>query len=239
MSYTIKEIPKYERPRERLKQVGCENLSDKELLSILLKTGTKNKNVTELAIELLKEYSLTELKDISLSKLIKIKGIGEVKAIELLAAIELGKRIYIKEQKNNKRLKNPKEIFLSIKHLFIDKKQEHFYALYFNNRSELLAAKCLFIGTTNESLVHPREIFKEAYKLSATYIVCIHNHPTNDTSPSAADISLTEQLMKIGKIQGIEVIDHIIVGNNNYYSFYEQKKTFIEEDLWKKEPNTH
>lgn len=233
MSYTIKEIPKYERPRERLKQVGCENLSDKELLSILLKTGTKNKNVTELAIELLKEYSLTELKDISLSKLIKIKGIGEVKAIELLAAIELGKRIYIKEQKNNKRLKNPKEIFLSIKHLFIDKKQEHFYALYFNNRSELLAGKCLFIGTTNESLVHPREIFKEAYLLSATYIVCIHNHPSNDTTPSTADIKFTESIQKTGEIHGIKVLDHIIFGYNNFYSFYEMKKTKLEEQYEK------
>lgn len=233
MSYKVKEIPITERPRERLKQVGPENLSDKELLAIILKTGTKNKNVTELALEILKEYPISELKNTSFNQLVQIKGIGEVKALELLATIELGKRLYVRENKPLKKLKNAKEIFLYTKYLFIDKQQENFYALYFNNRNCLLSQKCLFIGTINESIVHPREVFKEAYRLSAAYIICIHNHPTNDTTPSIADINFTEQLTNIGKIQGIKVIDHIIVGHDNYYSFYEQNKTIIKEDPWK------
>ena len=232
MSYKIKEIPPSERPRERLKLVGKENLSDKELLSIVLKTGTKNKTVTDLALEILSSYSLVDLKNISLNNLTKIKGIGEVKALELLAVIELGKRIYLKETSNQtKRLKNASDIYRYTKYQFFDKEQENFYALYFNNRNELLEQKCLFVGTINESIVHPREIFKEAYLLSATYIVCVHNHPTNDTTPSIADITLTEQLTKIGAIQGIKIVDHIIVGRNNYYSFYEQKKTFEKESI--------
>lgn len=224
MSYKIKEIPKNERPRERLKEVGRENISDKELLAIILRTGQKNKNVTELAIDLLKEYSITDLKDISLNKLTKIKGIGEVKALELLAAIELGRRIYLKKNQKLEILTNPKAIWESTRYLFCDKKQECFYALYFNTRKQLLAKKLLFIGTINESTIHPREIFKEAYNLSATSIICLHNHPTNDITPSKADILLTEKLMRTGEIQGIPVIDHIIIGETSYYSFYENSK---------------
>ena len=223
MNYRIKEIPIKERPRERLKEVGPENLSDKELLSIILKTGTKEKNVTELSLELLKKYPLESFNDISYQSLINIKGIGEVKALEILATIEIGKRIFLRNNKPLKRLTNAKEIWENMKYLFVNKKQEYFYALYFNTKRELIDKKLLFIGTINESIVHPREIFKEAYKLSATYIVCIHNHPTNDITPSFADLELTKRLIETGKIQGITIVDHIIIGKNNFYSFYENE----------------
>lgn len=228
MSYKIKEIPEEERPRERLKQLGVENLSNKELLAIILKTGTKNKNATDLAIDILKEYNLYELKQASLNNLIKINGIGEVKAIEILAAIELGKRMSSSERIKLKKLATPEDIWKSIKYLFTDKKQEYFYAFYFNTKKELIDKKLLFIGTLNESVVHPREIFKEAYRLSASCIVCAHNHPSNDIMPSKADIYFTEQIIKIGKIQGIPVLDHIIIGENDYYSFYETNNKIKE-----------
>ena len=228
--YKIKEIPKSERPRERLKQNGVESLSDKELLAIILKTGTKDKNVTELALDILTKYSLTDLKEISINKLMKIKGIGEVKAIELLSAIELGKRIYLKEELELEKYTTPKDIWIKTKYLFTDLKQEHFYALYFNTKQELIGKKLLFIGTINQSITHPREVFKEAYRLSASSIVCLHNHPTNDTTPSKADILFTESLMRTGHIQGIPVIDHVIIGKNNYYSFYENKNNL---NIWK------
>ena len=221
--YKIKDIPYNERPRERLKQVGTENLSDKELLAIILKTGTKEKNVTDLAIDILQKYKLSELKDISINKLTKIKGIGEVKAIELLATIELGKRIFIKTESSISTFSNPKEIWKNTKYLFESKKQEYLYALYFDNKQKLINHKLLFIGTVNQSIVHPREVFKEAYRLSASSIICIHNHPSDDTTPSSADINFTKNIVKIGLIQGIPVIDHIIVGETNYYSFYENK----------------
>ena len=221
--YKIKEIPINERPRERLKEVGVENLSNKELISIILKTGTKEKNVSDLALDILNNYSLSDLKNISINNLIKIKGIGEVKAIELVASIELGKRIFLKEKTNKKELTSPKEIYKYTKYLFHDKKQEYFYALYFNNKQQLLNAKLLFIGTINQSITHPREVFKEAYLLSASSIICLHNHPSNDTTPSKADITFTKALIEIGKIQNIPILDHIIVGDDNYYSFYEHK----------------
>lgn len=237
MSYKIKEIPKSERPRERLKQLGSQFISDKELLAIILKTGTKEKNVTDLALDILKEYSLADIKNITLQKLTTIKGIGETKALELLAAIELGRRIYLKHPKELTTLKGAKDIFYATRYLFDNVTQEHLYALYFNTKRELLDMKLLFKGTVNESIVHPREIFKEAYCLSATYIVCIHNHPSNDTTPSKADILFTEQITKTGSIHGIKIVDHLIVGENNYYSFYEKKKTFIKEEPWNYENN--
>ena len=119
------------------------------------------------------------------------------------------------------------------KNLFFNKNQEHLYILYFNSNSELIETKLMFIGTINESVAHPREVFKEAYRLSATYIVCIHNHPSNNTTPSKADIAFTEALRQTGLIHGIKLVDHIIFGYDNFFSFYENKKTVIQEDYEK------
>jgi len=221
MNYRIKDIPENERPRERLKEVGVGNITDKELLSIILKTGIKNKNVSDLSIEILNKYSLSDLKDLSLNELKNIKGIGEVKAIELLASIELGKRIFLKKDIKLKKLDNPEAIWKSSRYILADKKQEYFYCYYFNNKQELIERKLIFMGTINSSITHTREIFKEAYRISASSIICIHNHPSNDVTPSQADIEFSKNLFATGKIQGIPVSDHIIVGDNSYYSFYE------------------
>ena len=232
MSYKLKEIPLTERPRERLKNYGSKSLSNQELLAIILKTGTKEKNVSELALDILKEYPIESLPEISINKLIQIRGIGEVKALELLAVIELGRRIYTKSPTKLKKLSSPLDIFYETRELFINKYQEHLYALYFNTKQELIEKKLLFIGTVNESIAHPREVFKEAYRLSATYIICVHNHPSNDPTPSSADINFTDQISKTGLIHGIKVVDHIICGHNKFYSFYEKKETTIKEKLW-------
>ena len=224
--YKIKNIPNNLRPRERLKEVGVENLTDQELLAIILKTGTKNKNVLDLSLELLKEYPINKLEEVELNTLCKIKGIGETKAIELISSIELGKRIILKPKSNELKLTGSKEIFEATKYLFYNKKQEYFYCLYFNNNNILISKKLLFIGTINRSVIHLREIFKEAYLVSASYIVCLHNHPTGNVTPSEADINLTNSLISTGKLQGIPVIDHIIIGNDNYYSFYENSNNF-------------
>ena len=229
MSYTIKELPEEERPRERMKKVGVENLSDKELLSILLKTGTKEKNVSELALEVLKKYSLLDLKDKTINSLKEINGIGEVKAIELLASIELGKRIFLRDRKKLVKLENAKQIWEASKYLFFDQKQEFFYCYYFNNKQELIEKKCIYKGTINQATTHTREIFKEAYLVSASTIVCLHNHPSNDVTPSKADILFTERLMRTGEIQGIPVVDHIIVGETTYFSFYEHQTNGISD----------
>ena len=220
-NYRIKDIPITERPRERLKEVGPNNLTNIELLSIILKFDKKNINVRDLSIEVLKRYNLLDLKDISINDLINIKGIGETKAIELIASIELGKRIFLKETKKLIKLDDPIKIWESSRYIFNGKKQELFYCYYFNTKQELIEKKLLFIGTINSSVTHIREVFKEAYKVSASYIVCLHNHPSNDVTPSQADKEFTNTLFETGKIQGIPVLDHIIVGENKYYSFYE------------------
>ena len=219
--YRIKDIPISERPRERLKEVGVENLTNKELIAIILKNGLKNKNVNDISIDLLNRYSLNELKDISINDLEKIPGIGEVKAIELLSAIELGKRIFLSSSYKGKKLDTPNKIWQDSRYLFNGKKQEYFYCYYFNNKQELISKKLLFLGTINKSVTHTREIFKEAYRVSATSIVCLHNHPSNDITPSKKDIEVTNDLVNTGLIQGIPIIDHIIIGDSNFYSFYE------------------
>ena len=225
MYYKMKEIPIEERPRERLKEIGIRNLSDKEIIAILLKNGTKNQNVNDLSLEILKRYNLLDLRNISMKELTNIKGIGEVKAMQLLAGIELGKRVYLRETKKLKKLNNAKAIWESSKYLFQGEKQEKFYCYYFNNKQELLKQKLIFMGTINSATTHTREVFKEAYRLSATSIVCLHNHPSNDVMPSKADIIFTEKLMKTGEFQGIPVVDHIIVGESQYFSFYEHQNT--------------
>ena len=224
----IKNIPEKERPRERFLEVGVENLSNEELLSIILKNGTKSKNVKELALEILNNYEVNNLKNISFYELLKIKGIGKVKAIELISSIELGKRIFVSGRSIKKeKWSNPKNIYLNNKYLFLDKKQECFYCFYFNNNQELIERRLLFVGTINRSCVHPREIFKYAYLNSASSIVCIHNHPSGNVFPSKEDIRFTKTLKEIGDTFGVPIIDHIIVGDNGYYSFYEEREEFL------------
>lgn len=223
MSYLIKDLPKEERPRERLLKYGVNSLSNTELLAIILKTGTKNYSVKDIATDILNNINnISDLKDISISKLSSFKGIGITKAIEIKSSIELGKRIFLNEKYTTKELfNNPKKIYENTRNVFFGKKQEYFYCFYFNSKQELIERKLLFMGTLNKSLVHPREIFKEAYLVSASSIICMHNHPTGDVNPSKEDINITRTLTRIGRIQNIPIVDHIIVGDNGYYSFYE------------------
>ena len=222
----FKSIPESDKPRERLYQYGSENLSDEELISIILKTGTKGMSVKEVSLKLLEKVGdIKKLKDIGINTLMGINGIGKVKAIEIKAAIELGRRIYIE---NNKLggiiLNNSLKIYEYFKDLVGDKKQEYFYTVYVDTKGRYIDKKCLFVGTINNSIVHPREIFKEAYLLSANGIICIHNHPSGDPTPSKEDIMITRKIKEIAMIHGIRLVDHLIVGVNSYYSFYEDNK---------------
>ena len=226
MNVGIKDIPIEERPRERLINLGVENLSNEELLAILLKSGTKNMSVKLLASNILKQLdSINDLKDITLETLMKIKGIKKAKACELLASIELGKRINQKISNINQiKIIDSNSVFEYYKNILGDKKQEYFYCIYLDTKNQIIKDKLLFVGTINESLVHPREIFKEAYLLSASAIICIHNHPSGNISPSKNDVIITKQLIEVGKLLGINVLDHIIVGKDNYYSFMDNGK---------------
>lgn len=222
----IKDIPNSERPRERMLRYGVSNLSNEELLAIIIKNGTKGYSAKDLGILILKKVGQIEnLKDINIHTLEDIKGLGVVKRMELLVILELGKRIYLSNlEKPKKKYINPKYIYHDNQYLFNGLKQEYFYVCYLDQKKNLIERKLLFMGTLNKSLVHPREIFKEAYLLSASSIICMHNHPSGDIMPSADDIFLTNSLIEIGKLQQIPVVDHIIFGNDEYYSFYENDR---------------
>lgn len=219
----IKDIPTSDRPIERLIQKGSDSLSNEELLAILIRTGTKGKSSKELASNILTSIkNIQELKNLNFKQLTQIDGIGPSKAAILLSTIELSKRMnqtvhtIIKKKGNN-----PAFIFEYYQSILQDKTQEYFYAIYLDQAKTIIQDKLLFIGTINYSLVHPRDIFKEAYLLSASSIIIVHNHPTGNVLPSQNDIDTTNNLVKIGSLLGIKVIDHIIIGSHHYYSFFE------------------
>ncbi len=222
----FKELPNSEKPRERLINKGKENLSNEELLSIILKTGTKDKSVKEVSYEILKLVKdIRNLKYLSVNTLTSIKGIGRVKAIELLSVIELGKRIYEPISDNDLVFcTSPNNIINYFYYLFNDKKQEEFYVIFLDNKKKYICKKLLFVGSINFSVVHPREIFKEAYLSSASFIICLHNHPSGDPNPSKEDDIITRKIKEIGIIHNIPLIDHIIIGREKYYSYYENNK---------------
>ncbi len=225
MSVKLKELPVLERPRERLINVGVENLSDEELLSIILKTGSKEMSVKELAAYILSNLGgIENLKNINYHEVKKIKGIGEAKACMLVALSEIARRMNRKVASlMGVKLNTPLKIFEFYKSKINDD-QEQFYCIYLDASKKVIEEKLLFIGTVNYSLVHPRDIFKEAYLLNATGIICVHNHPSGEVRPSKEDINLTIRLKEIGVLMGVRVIDHIIIGDDKYYSFLENGK---------------
>lgn len=218
----IKEIPKSERPREKLIKKGPESLSTSELLAIILGEGVKNVNANELAFLLLNEArSIKNFVSLSYLELTKIKGIGPVKAIKILAVVELGKRIYLEEDKDNIKLEQTFDIYNYAKGFFYGLKQECFYCIYLDSKKRLISSKMLFKGTMTKSNVHPREIFKEAYKVNASFIICLHNHPSGSIKPSPKDIEFTKYLIELGRIHGVLIYDHLIISENKYFSFLE------------------
>ena len=218
----IKDIPETERPREKMLKKGPDSLSTSELLAIILQGGVKNINATELAFELLKEIgNLKNFSNLTFLELTKIKGVGPVKATKILATVELGKRIFLGEETKKIKLKNTLSIYNYSKPFFYGINQECFYALYLDSQKNLLTSKLLFKGTMTKSSVHPREIFKEAYKNNATYIICLHNHPSGKTNPSPKDIEFTTYLVKLGIIHGCLILDHLIISDEGYFSFLE------------------
>lgn len=223
MGVKIKDIPECERPCERLMINGVETLSNEELLAIIFKTGTKGNSAKDLGCELLSKLgNIKKLKDVNYEFLSNFKGIGMSKACNLLASIELGKRINREVDKiKDVRLTNCEIVYKFYKEKIGTKKQEYFYAVYLDTNKRIIDDKLLFIGTVNYSLVHPREIFKEAYLLGASAILCVHNHPGGNPIPSKQDYEITNNLVTAGKILGVKVVDHIIVCKNNYYSFLE------------------
>lgn len=222
---SFKNIIDEEKPRERFLKYGPECVSNEDLISIILKTGTKDISVKEVSNNILKEIDcIQDLKNLTLNKLMKIKGIGKVKAIELLSAIELGKRVCKEEKKVYKKIKNSMDTYKHISNKLLHKTKEYFYVIYLDTKSNIIETKLLFIGGLNECVIDIREIFKNAHLLCAASFICVHNHPSGDPTPSKEDDINTIELIKIGKLQRILLKDHLIIGNNKYYSYYENSK---------------
>lgn len=217
----IKDLPKSDRPREKLVAKGAENLKDSELLAILLRTGKAGKNVIEIASQILTKYSKKRLLQMNYDDLVKIGGINSAKATTLLAAFELSKRAMEVNDTNLPSINDAKDAVAQLTDLR-DLKKEHFVALYINARNKLIHKEVISVGTLTANLVHPREVFEPAMIRAATEIVVAHNHPSGDSEPSGADLEITKRLVEAGKILGIKVLNHIIITKENYFSFQDK-----------------
>ena len=218
----ILEMAKCEKPRERLISFGAQQLSNEELISIILKCGTRNISSKELANLILKEAkSIENLKDLKINTLSKIKGIGVVKSCQLLASIELGRRVYYVKSRNNIQISSTKVVYEMFKSEFDNSMQEKFCALYLDTKKNIISFNTVFKGTLDNSVIHPREVFREAILLSAAAVIVMHNHPSGDPTPSLNDIDATNRLIYAGDMIGIKLVDHIIFGKEKYYSFFE------------------
>lgn len=222
-SLLIKDFPNDERPRERFIKQGPESLANHELIALLIQTGSKNESVLTLANKLLIHFDgLRLLKDASLDELKAIKGIGTAKAIQLMAAIELGRRVSNLEFTDRYCIRSPEDAAKYMMNEMRFLSQEHFVCLYLNTKNQVMHKQVVFIGSLNASIVHPREVYKEAFRRSAASIICLHNHPSGDPSPSREDIEVTKRLVECGKIIGIDLLDHIIIGENKFISLKEK-----------------
>ncbi len=221
---TMKELPISERPREKLKLFGVESLSNEELIAIIIRTGSQTESAVDLGKRVLSidNRGLIYLRDVSLEELMEVKGIGECKASQILATIEVGKRLSYGDALLKFKVTDPS----SIAELYMDQmrylQKEHFKIALLDTKNQIIVTEEISVGTLNSSIVHPRDVFKVAIKRNANSIILIHNHPSGNPIPSNEDINITNRLVEVGKLIGIKVLDHIIIGDKKYISFKEK-----------------
>ncbi len=222
----MKDIPVEDRPYEKLEKTGAENLTDAELLAIIIRTGSHNDTSLDLTRRIISTYSdgrgLQCLRKASISQLREIKGVGRVKAIQIKAAIELGSRLLAPAaDKKKNRIASPDDIGALYIEKFRHSNREYFTVLVLNTRNEIIRDLNISIGSLSETVVHPREVFAEVLKEPAAAVILMHNHPSGDPSPSKNDKETTKRLVDAGKILGIRILDHVIIGDGNMFSFKE------------------
>jgi DNA repair protein RadC len=232
-SFTVHDLPKSERPRERLFKYGADKLSSAELISLILNTGTKGESVIMISQKLIMQFgSLKGIMDASLEDLKQAKGLGDVKASKLIASFAIAKKVMeeiktademaVNERKKYNTVTSPDELFKIIKEKISNFSKEHFYVVSLDARNNFIGIDEISVGTLTASIVHPRETFESAIKRHAAHIIIAHNHPSGETEPSEDDLKITKRLVESGKIMGIEVLDHLIITKNNYLSFKEK-----------------
>ena len=224
----IKDIPKFERPREKFLEQGADALTDSELLAILLGSGIKGTNVNELAKKIIRKFGGNIL-NITVDDLVKITGIGKIKALQIVSSLTLAKRIYDKQNDSMGLVLSAKDAVESVTDLK-DKKQEHLVGLYLNARNVLLKKETISIGTLDKGLIHPREIFALGLTMHASGVILVHNHPSGDPTPSEQDKQVAKRIIEAGKLMGINVVDFIIVAQNGVRSVLSEiKNTKIQQ----------
>jgi DNA repair protein RadC len=216
----IKDISKVDRPREKVKKYGINKLNNVELLALVLGTGRKGENVIELSRKILRTFSHEEFSSLLWNDLRCIKGLGEAKICTLLACFELGKRLV--NHKKSVLILSSKDVWEEMKDLRGSKK-EHFVSFYLDVRNQIIRRDIISIGNLNTSLVHPREVFEPAVKNLAAQIILCHNHPSGECEPSNEDLAITKKLIKAGEILGIEIVDHVVVTENKFFSMKEKQ----------------
>jgi len=219
-SFTIHDLPISERPRERLQKFGVEALSAQEILALILGRGIAGESVMTTVQRLLSQFgNLKGIASASVEELSQVKGIGLAKAAQIKAAFELANRLEGYAETGKKPVvKTPEDIVALVKGRLKGKKKEHFLALLLDTRNQLIKISEISVGSLDTSVVHPREVFREAISASAASVIFVHNHPSGDPEASEDDIKLTKRLAEVGEIMGIDVLDHIIIGDKNYLS---------------------
>lgn len=222
-SISIKELDKTDKPREKLYRFGPESLTEWELLAILIRSGSKKEDVLTISkklwIYISKFHRISEL---TINDLMEIDGIGLSKACSIISALELFKRLNMRECVDNFSFGSPKSVADIFMNILRDEMKEHFYVLLLDTKNKIISWDEISKGDLNSSIVHPREVYKYALKFGANSIICLHNHPSGDPTPSSQDIDITKRLEEVGDLVGIRLLDHIIIGYNKYISLKEK-----------------
>ncbi|MBP2029428.1 DNA repair protein RadC [Methanohalophilus levihalophilus] len=221
-SIRIKDLPAEERPRERLVKKGPESLSNSELLAIILRTGTAKENVVTLCNRIFTEYSIKQLSQASLTKLMEIHGVGTAKAAQISAIFELARRLEGFCDEPRRKITSSADVYSILYPQVRELKKERLTTLHLDTKNNVIREEVVSIGTLNSNIVHPREIFKSALLESAASVILTHNHPSGDPSPSREDIAVTRKLVDGGKLLGIDVLDHVIIGDGRYVSLKDE-----------------
>jgi DNA repair protein RadC len=217
----MKDIPQHDRPRERIINLGVESLSNSELLSAVLGSGSRNEDVLYLSNSLLAEYSLGKLSRASANELKKTLGISDAKACRIIAAMELGRRAASGKEKSGRKIDEPADVAKILMPGMRNLRREFLRGLYLDSKGGVINDRIITIGVLNTNNAHPREVFGPAMMDGAAALIVAHNHPSGDPTPSSLDISVTRKLIRAGRILGIDLLDHVVIGKNGYVSFKE------------------
>ncbi|WP_406656892.1 DNA repair protein RadC [Methanolobus sp. ZRKC2] len=218
----IRAMPEDERPRERLLKFGPEALSNAELLAIILRTGSRKENVINMCSRIFSEYSLKQLSQANIKQLMQIHGIGAAKAAQIAAVFELARKLEGFTDKPKRKIRNPADVYSLLYPKMREQKKEKLVALFLDTKNQVIRDEVISIGTLNANIVHPREVFKAALMESCASVILSHNHPSGDPTPSIEDITVTEKLVEGGKLLGIDVLDHVVIGDGGYVSLKDE-----------------